>query len=223
METTVAKKRSRGRRRNRLGLPERSLPPTLDKSVANLLSVLVRSQLQTQQRLRMLYAAVVDTFIVKASSAIPTAMAEEMARFSRDVEAYRAASEQEPESRPPQPGSPVATVFLAFLEALATQNIGGRNLEAVQALLKELEQMGDGARSHIESRVATCPVDMLKGPQNADKAKIVIAMDRLEARLAIVNSLAQLVDVEHKHGPAPPGYLEMDLEGWLGALSLSSK
>ena len=40
-----------------------------------------------------------------------------------------------------------------------------------------------------------------------------------EAREAILASMAQIRGIEHKTGPAPRGYLEEELEGWVEYLS----
>ena len=144
METGKAKPR-RGRRR-RQGITEKSLPQNIDKNLASLLSMLLRATLQNQQRVRLLSAAILDTWLVPKDHPVAAAVAEETARFAQDVRTYREAMADEMTDSTP-PGSPVATLFMAFPEALAAADKGARRKDAVGKILSGIEAMGDGART----------------------------------------------------------------------------
>ncbi len=189
---------------------------TRDPGLRELLQSLCMITHQTSARTRALMGSIYDCWLIPADHVIVKRMQEQLRAFMTQVTTWRRERDEAiANGDEPQPawGNPAPMIYMEFLEALSEQSVGENNSILIQ---QHPEQMNAATGpQEIELIVPTCRVDLI---ETAGTARITISLNRAQARLHIVNAMAQLQNVVYKSGGPPPGYLEDDISMWIEAL-----
>ena len=203
-----------GKKRNaEKGSEEQRQLVTKDRGLRKLLVALLKSHLMTCQNTRLLMAAC-DVFLLQADHMVTVAVREEGAAFAKAVAEWREKKRQAENQQGAQPpkawGSPAPTLFLAMVEALMKQDMGGKNKKELTEAMPELSKP-----EWVEKRVHAVKV---KDAREEGKVLITISMAGFKYQDLIVRALEQS-GAEHKTGVAPAGYLEEELSAWCEELA----
>ena len=142
-----------------------------------------------------------DSIVISSDSPIVKAMKKESKSYADSVR----------EAGPKHTlGAPMACVFIALLESMVEQDIGGLNKKTVTEFLGQLraERMQDNIVRVC--RWQKCHKD--------DKTKIIIIVHGQSIRKAILDGLRQL-EGDVKSGRPPAGWMEDELGQWLEVFS----
>lgn len=105
------------------------------------------------------------------------------------------------------------------MEGLQKEDIGAKNRDNIMKLQARLDS-GPGATGleHCVWLQTQVPHTKVDTTTDEDRVRVSIAMTDLpdEERRQVIVAMSQLA--EHKTTPAPPGYLERELAGWLPEL-----
>ena len=117
-------------------------------------------------------------------------------------------------------GGPTGAIALSMLEALVGMEIGEVNRQKISDYLKActanaMTDEGAVTREQLESEVHFIRVEK---SANAEIVKLLISSPEWAMRPWIRKAFQNLVGVEWKHGTAPPGWMEDELQTWLEAL-----
>ena len=115
------------------------------------------------------------------------------------------------------PGPPTPSVFMRLLEELAKLDVGGKNKKIIEEEIGRLESAGEDAPNQLLRTVTMCKFESC---YDQDQVKLVIAMNELPSRSAVLDSLVQ-IGLTYKQGPAPAGYLEEEVSSRIEAIEES--
>ena len=156
-----------------------------------------------------------DTMLTKVSLPLYHLVKTVQASFAKKVEAYRDALHDNPNTDPP--GSPLADLFHTFVEGLSIMDVGENHRGELQKILRDIEEYKPHQRAWIERRVTAFHMTVTANKENA---KFTMCFRDDVLRHQILNACgAMRATFDIKHGAAPPGWLEDDLQCWLEGLT----
>ena len=209
-----------GGRRGGRGRPKKHtndqafLPSDTNPKMMALLTIMLKNQLQITQTCRRMEGAIMDTIMTKVTLGLYILVKRVQAAFGKKVEDYREALLCDPNAAPP--GSPVADFFMTFVEGLVVMDIGADRREEVQAIIKEINDSAPHQRAWIERRVSVFQISVTANKENA---KFTICFRDEYLRKHILDACARMPRTfDIKHGAAPPGWMEDELQCWLEGL-----
>ena len=208
----------KGRRRRRTKPAQDAKPKKLttnDNQLRQLLSLMLRLQLQTQQQVRMMQGILCDSIFMPRDSEIEVKNREEMAAIQAEAAKRRAASAGDTSAPPLALGPPTRTLAMSLLEALLEMDIGSGNKAAIQELHAKWTAIGNEDPTKIDEEIQLIRISP---GEFAQRTRLTIAMPRGQDRTAILKALAAVKDFDIKVGGAPPGWLEEELMEWVDAL-----
>ena len=177
-----------------------------DGEMKALLTLMLKSQLRTEQRLREDEACLFDTFIGPAESLFLNQLAEQTQHYGGHIKGKKDHGL----------GPPHVYACLGFLEGLMKnhkQEVGAQNCQAVEKWAKELEE--------LPWEAVADQVRMFKLSKVFDKEKrrltFCLAPQLVEERKAVAGCLEQLGWVR-KYGKAPPSHMEREPQEFLDSL-----
>ena len=111
-------------------------------------------------------------------------------------------------------GSPVPHVYIAMLQAMLKQDIGGTNKKDITDMLQTASAMASPNDLLETVRVA-------QAKSTYDKASIKVTLVMLDkvARKSVLSAVTQM-GWEHKSSAPPPSPQEDELEKWLQSLQI---
>ncbi|CAK0797299.1 unnamed protein product [Prorocentrum cordatum] len=164
--------------------------------------------LNNAQKIRLMEAAMLDTFILPKSHAFTVAMQQEQETFAKRVDEYREKRKTQGDLAPLGPPHPL--IFGALLEvASKTAAVGGQSQENINQLKDDFN-----ACEKIEDAEQLARVCRLATTAKEDEVKLIMHLASLgEIRHCLLDGLRQ-VGARHLRGSAPPGYTEEELQEW---------
>ena len=171
-----------------------------------LLTIMLKTQLRGEQRMRDLEGALFDTYVGPANCPFLNELTEQTQAYNKKVQGNKNHGL----------GPPHVYAFLGFLEGLERNHkeaVGGKNIAILTEWKKQLEvaQWEEVAEQ----------VRMFRVSKVYDKEKRWLTMSfeptLAEQRKAVKGALDQL-EWECKHGRAPPSHMERELQAFLEEL-----
>ena len=187
------------------------LPNETHPRMMALLTVMLKNQLQTTQACRRMEGAMMDTIMVKVTLGLYILVKRVQASFGKKVEDYREALLSDPNAEPP--GSPVPDLFMIFVEGLALMDVGENHRAELESIIKAINDYAPHQRAWIERRVSVFQESVTANKENA-KFTFCFRDDILRTQiLNACSAMTRTFDI--KHGAAPPGWMEDELQCWL--------
>ena len=171
-----------------------------------LLTLMLKTQLRSEQRHREMEAIHFETFIGPADTLFLNDLTEQ-------TQAYNTQAKGKKDHDLGPPHVYACPSCLGELTKHHRDQVGGKNCQVVEAWLKELEDLP--WKEVVEK------VKLFKVSKVFDKEKrrltFCLSPDLVEQRKALVGCLEQL-GWERKYGKAPPSHMERELQEFLEAL-----
>ena len=193
--------------RNQIKTEDRNnyrLPEQLHKDLKPLLELLIKSQLNSLQRVRVLEGILMDTIIFSKSNPAVQAAKEALQDDNKLLRLEQGG----------ELGSPMLWIYPIFVKALVTQEVGRNNRETLEEHIAALEVMD--TRDDLFDIINHF---LVKDCFQQDQVKISFVCPDEEIRQALVSSMKQLGGT-HKKSKAPRGNLEDELFKWLSAVQM---
>ena len=177
-----------------------------DSELKALLTLMLKTQLRTEQKLRELEAVSFDTWVGAAETPFLTLLTEQTQNYSCQTKG----------KKDHKLGPPHVYAFLGCLDGLLKhhkEQVGAKNCQVVEAWGKELEELP------WEEVAEKVKLFKLSKVYDKDKRRLTACFspELGEQRRAFVSCLDQL-GWERKHGKAPPSHMERELQAFLEAL-----
>ena len=176
-----------------------------DRGLHHLLSLLVKSSLQSHQRIRDLQGVMYDVFILSADNPVPQAMVK-----AGQAYAHRAWQMRTSEGASSGLGPPHPQVWMAMLEVLKDADVGAANKEKLQ----QVYDLHNGLTLDQACEVVRCCRQ--DSTYNSDRKKITLGLSQ-DLRPVLIASMQQ-IGAEYKPGKPPTGAMERELASWLPSL-----
>jgi hypothetical protein len=135
----------------------------------------------------------------------------ELDSFMKTVKEWRDNKDKDSDTKPP--GSPAPHMFVVIMEKLATMDVGGKNKELLTDQIA-LWTKETAIPPELSDALVVCRMDRA-GMEGM--TRFTLSCRTLAIRPTFVAAMGQ-IGLEHKTGPAPPGYLERDLSEWATSL-----
>ena len=166
---------------------------------SDLLTAMVKLQLQTCQNLREVQSVVLDVYIIKASDPVIKAATEQGQLYADQTRGKKGHTL----------GPPTPWIFGAILTDLAGRDgVGAKNQQDLKAYLEQ----GEGMELH--DKIEAVPVARITKLYDQEMRRVILSIRAVEVRRMLNSSMKQL-GADHKLGKAPPGGLERLLQEWL--------
>ena len=197
-----------------------------DKSLKELLKMLIKLTLSNSHKLRLLQPSAWDTFIMKEDHEVYQALLSEMDNYRAQVAAAKSLDDTEAQRQQLREiGSPAAGMAMSLLEALYQADIGRGVRKNIETELHKIappiaaegaaQQPVATSRTQLEEVVNWVRLEKCK---DEAKVKVLISAKTWEAMPYIKEAFVALGDIEHLKGAPPSGWLEDEVATWLEAL-----
>ena len=176
-----------------------------DRNLHNLLNLLVKSNLQTHQKMRDLQGVMYDVFLVASELPAVKSMISAGQAYAQRVRATR-----ENEGVATGLGPPHPQVWMALLEVLKEADVGAANR---QKLAEVYERHNSLTVEQVCEEVRYCRQDTTF---SSDRRRVTLSVTQ-DLRPLLIASMTQ-VGAEYRPGRPPVGGMERELAAWLPAL-----
>ena len=202
--STQPRKETKAEVRGDSGVLSKKKPAAFCKNTPQLMGIIIKQCLRTEQDTRSLCGAVFDTVIMPTEHDVVKSMREQTRLYNEGVQAA---------GKGHTLGPPQIWAWRGVIAGLQKQGaaVGAANAATLTGYWKQLDGMNMDTKC---DHARFCRVDRTC---QSEEARITLSVDRSGVRDPVVSALQQL-GAARKYGRAPPTQLSRELQQWLDTL-----